>query len=275
MLLECPTRKTATNARETLSSVLGLAVAMERIDENYARGRYDYPQRSIRNDERFGVWMTTFGECMELLEAARKRDGCGMFERILVLGLCFGLRNGEIFGLNWGDVDFGRRLVKVRRTYVVGESGAVLVSPKTERGTRDIPMSDYAEARLLAFWRADAPEHGDVPVVRGPMGKRCYPKVAGKRFRKFIDQGWSDGYVAPRVTIMSLRHSFATAAIRSGMSVAAVSKILGHASTSVTVDRYVRYTVEDVRAEMPAIEAAMGIRQNRPSQTEEGEVVDR
>ena len=43
MVSGCPTRKTATNARETLSSVLGCAVEMGMIPVNPASFRYTYP----------------------------------------------------------------------------------------------------------------------------------------------------------------------------------------------------------------------------------------
>ncbi len=44
----------------------------------------------------------------------------------------------------------------------------------------------------------------------------------------------------PKITMMSLRHSFATAAIRSGVSVELVSKMLGHITIITTYNRYVR-----------------------------------
>lgn len=52
-LLACPTRKTATNARETLSSVLSLAVKTGVARVNVASYRYECP-------EAFGVWLTSF-----------------------------------------------------------------------------------------------------------------------------------------------------------------------------------------------------------------------
>ena len=72
MISGCPTRKTATNARETLSSVLGCAVEMGMIPVNPASFRYTYPGDGAADPERGGVWLTTFAEHMRLLGLLRE-----------------------------------------------------------------------------------------------------------------------------------------------------------------------------------------------------------
>jgi integrase/recombinase XerD len=47
-----------------------------------------------------------------------------------------------------------------------------------------------------------------------------------------------------RISAHSMRHSFATLAIRDGASIKAVSKYLGHSSTAITMDMYVHESLE-------------------------------
>lgn len=124
MISGCPTRKTATNARETLSSVLGCAVEMGMIPVNPASFRYTYPGDGAADPERGGVWLTTFAEHMRLLGLLRETQPGSCVERICVIGLCEGLRKGEVLALRWEDVDLARRELTVRGTYTQGIGGA-------------------------------------------------------------------------------------------------------------------------------------------------------
>ena len=72
MLSACPTRKTATNARETLSSVLGCAVEIGMLPVNPASLRYTYPGGGASDPERGGEWLITFGDHERLLGYLRE-----------------------------------------------------------------------------------------------------------------------------------------------------------------------------------------------------------
>src|SRR5262249_354670 len=61
-----------------------------------------------------------------------------------------GLRMGELRGLRWGDVDFGRRLIHVRRSVTRTTVGA----PKSGR-VRSVPMSDQVVRTLDDLSGAD------------------------------------------------------------------------------------------------------------------------
>ena len=53
------------------------------------------------------------------------------------------------------------------------------------------------------------------------------------------------GVDVPRITLHGLRHTAATSAIRAGENIAAVSKRLGHAQVSITLDIYTHYIPGD------------------------------
>jgi integrase len=65
------------------------------------------------------------------------------------LAILSGLRRGELFALRWRDIDEQARLLTVREAVYDG----VFATPKTEAGSRQIPLSDAA-LTLIAEWKA-------------------------------------------------------------------------------------------------------------------------
>lgn len=251
MLMSCPTKKAATNARGTLSSILGVAVEMGMIQNNPAGFRYQYPDASDLPPDNYGVWLQTFAEHRRLLERAAETHPCEPVERMLVLGLCFGLRKGEIFGLDWENVDFDARCIRIVQTYTCARGGASMSPPKTPRAVRAVPMTSYAESRMRAW----GPPSG--PVVVGRDGGRMNPRTAMKHVKRFVErESFADGSSIPRVTLHSLRHSFATACIDSGIEVSRVSKWMGHCDVSTTYNRYVKPTLAALESDAAIIDSA-------------------
>lgn len=248
MISSCDTKKVATNARETLSSILNLACEMELIAKNPAGYHYQYPQKGIHDKDHYGVWLSNFSEHREFLERINTLDAAPMLERIFILGLCFGLRKGEIFGLNWENVDFNKRTIHITQTYVVGKGGATLCEPKTERSNRVIPITSYAYDRL-SLWREDGALGA---IVTTQQGKRMNPNSGHHMVYRFLGKHPE----LPRVTIHSLRHSFATACINAGVEVSKVSAWLGHREVSTTYNRYVKPLLRDLQSEVSVIDAA-------------------
>ncbi len=248
MISSCATKKVATNARETLSSILNLACEMELIPKNPAGYRYQYPQKGIHDKDHYGVWLSTFSEHRAFLDRVSTLEASPMLERIFVLGLCFGLRKGEVFGLDWENVNLDKRTICITQTYVVGKGGAYLCDPKTERSNRVIPITSYAYDRLSA-WH----EEGAIgAIVTTQRGNRMNPSSGQYMVSRFLDKHSE----LPHVTIHSLRHSFATACINAGIEVSKVSAWLGHREVSTTYNRYVKPLLGDLQNEVSVIDAA-------------------
>lgn len=67
----------------------------------------------------------------------------------LLIALQTGMRRGEIVGLQWSDIDFESRMIRVRHNAVLGRyETTVSELMKTKAGRRDIPMSNEVEAWL-------------------------------------------------------------------------------------------------------------------------------
>lgn len=236
MISSCTTRKVAQNARSTLYNVLQMAVDLGIAQRNAAASRnFRMPREKGRSGEIHGEWLTSFPDHVAVIEEAR---GTPAFP-IVVLGLCFGLRMGEILGLDWEHVDMEAGVIHIVQTYVREEKGPDLLPPKTPRSVRDIPMTPTARRYLLELGP------GEGAVARSTLGGRMTPSGANKAMARFVNS-----HDVPRLTVLSLRHSFATSAIRAGANVASVSAWLGHASVATTLDRYVKPLQSDLRADV-------------------------
>lgn len=252
MISSCPTRKVATNARETLSSILGVAVEMEMLPGNPAGYRYQYPPAAEHPADHYGEWLTTFGQHWRALEALAKEYPGEPEERAVVLALCEGLRKGEVLGLDWADVDLSASELSVRRSYTVGKGGPSLTDPKTPRARRTIPLFAYARERMEAWGP------GDGPVVHGPRGGRMNPRTASKRLKAAVARLRSMGYDMPSITLYSCRHSFATACLDAGVEVSRLSAVMGHRDVSTTQNFYIKFKAADLHAGTGAVDEAFG-----------------
>jgi integrase len=146
---------------------------------------------------------------------------------LYVLAVTTGMRQGELLGLNWDDVDLTTGTVQVRRTVFNGQINA----PKTSSGRRTVKLSQTAlEALRKHSERGQAvwvfPTRNDTPVGSWNLIHRSwYPlkEAAGlPKGTRFHD----------------LRHTAATLLLHKNVNPKVVSEMLGHANVSITLDTY-------------------------------------
>ena len=238
MIDSCSSYKVATNARDTLRQILNIAVEKSYIRSNPATDKYSMPKREVYPTDHNGDWLTSFAAHDDFIA---KIDN-NLYKVIAVLGLSLGLRKGEIFGLDWEDVDFERRLVHIQRTYVKESTGHVLLPPKTKMSDRYIPLRKTSSEWLYSLWEQRGKPTGAICV--NTLGSRANPSVVAYKWTKYLKK-----HGLPYVTILNMRHSFATACLMAGMEISKVSRYLGHTSISTTAARYVRYKADDLVAD--------------------------
>jgi integrase len=154
-----------------------------------------------------------------------------------------GLRRGEITGLRWSDVDLVARKITVRRNRVTVDGRITEQSTKTKAGLRQVPLSGAAVASLLA-WQlrqaqeaeaaADAWQNSDGYLFTDELGQPLDPAYVTRLFRKLC----LEGEPLPPLSFHGLRHCAASLMLASGADIAVVSKLMGHASITVTSDVY-------------------------------------
>jgi integrase len=247
MLLGCRTRKVAENTRDTLRAILSEAVQLDLLTRNLAAGRYSMPDATgTAGKAKPEPWVTDFTEHRRIIEAA-VADGDAEAERLLVLGLCFGLRKGEILGMDWQSIDLDSGVLHVTQTYTNSEGQSDLTPPKTEASHRSIPLTPYATSALLRLIGGIS----RIGAVNSKHGRRMSPARAKSVLSAFFKRHPE----LPRLTCSSMRHSFATSAILGGVNVATVSRWLGHTDITTTLNRYVKPMQTDMEQAAKQIQA--------------------
>lgn len=167
--------------------------------------------------------------------------------RIVVrIGAATGMREGEIFGLRWRDVDLKERVIHVCRQFTHGE---MVEHAKTDAGLRDIGIDGKLATELTSWKLAQEPERrmADSLIVAtetgGPMSASNFLA------REFYPALKASGL--PRVVFHSLRHTASTILASSNTPPGTVHRILGHASFATTMKLYGGLTAE-------ALESAAG-----------------
>src|SRR5581483_1051175 len=149
---------------------------------------------------------------------------------IWATALYAGLRLGELQALNWNDIDFDRNLISVVRSW---DRHTGFIAPKSRSGSRRVPLATTLRRELLNHrLRLGKGGQGFVfPNQRGtgpfnPSTIALHAKAA-----------WSAAGLAP-ITLHECRHSYAAYMIAAGINTKALSTYMGHASITITLDRY-------------------------------------
>jgi integrase len=172
-----------------------------------------------------------------------------------------GARRGEVLGLRWREVDLTGARVLLGAQTLTAVSGRLVWQRhgKTAAATRDVALDATTLAVLIEHrarqaaaragvgprWHDD--EHGPL-VFTGPLGAPLRPDSFSRRFRALVA---ATG--CPPLDVHGLRHSYATAALRAGVSPEVLSRRLGHADIGITLGFYAHVRPADDR------DAALGV----------------
>jgi integrase len=234
--------KTAANALATLQSVMRFArrrgwIVADPVEQL----EHDKRPRPQRRRQRV----------LGRAEIERLLAACAPHDRLMLATVLYtGLRISEMLGLVWDDVDFATGVIHVRAQLSRAHHGAPArrVAPKTPASARDVPLvpqlarllsahrqqSRFARGSDWVFATARGTPYGHRNVSRRALGRAG--QLAGLN-----DDGW------PPLRFHDLRHTFASHLIIDlGLDPAQVSRILGHARITITLDIYT-HLFEDAR----------------------------
>jgi integrase len=153
----------------------------------------------------------------------------GQDAAIFAVAAYAGLRLGEVRGLRWSDLDFGDRLIHVRRAYV---RGAFKV-PKSGQ-VRSVPMIDQLIPLLDRLSRRRHFTDPDDLAFVNQRGDPVEESALRRRFWKALDRAGVE-----RVRFHDLRHSYGSLAVRA-YRLDEVRAYMGHAALAMTM-RYVHH----------------------------------
>ena len=212
-------------ATQALRQVLHRAVAWGMIDVNPAKVGVDNPTRRRKEQHPFESW----AELEAVAEVIGPRYG-----PMILFAAATGLRPAEWIALEKRDVDRTERVVYVRRSFTRAE----LKFPRTEASMRAVPLQARATDAL------DRIKDGSDSPLLFPGERGGYLDI--HHFRPFQ---WRPAQEAARITpprrVYDLRHTFATFALRAGISTFDLSRYMGASLTMI--DRHYGHLARDGR----------------------------
>lgn len=249
--------RTASHARVTLRRALSDAVRDGLVHRNVAA--LARPPRVTRRTIEPGRDYLDAAQLRRLLAvAAEYRIGA-----LVTIAATTGLRQGELLGLSWDDIDWAAGTLTVRRTMARAWGGGFeLSAPKTGRSRRSVNLAavtvdalrreqreqDAAREAVGTTW-----QDSDRLVFTDAVGRPLYATAVHRAFHQLLKAAG-----LPRIPFHGLRHSAATALLSAGVPLRVVSDLLGHSGIAITADYYAHVERDLRRDAADAMDRALG-----------------
>jgi len=193
----------------------------------------------------------TPGEVGVLLETAEGN----YFYPVFYTAVSSGLRQAELLGLRWRDIDLNMLSISVSQVLYKRRGVCVFKEPKTAHSRRRVAMTP----KLASFLREYRTERErlcrelskslglDDLVFPSIEGRPLDPCVLSHNFTKIVKKAGLEN-----VRFHDLRHTFASLALMRGAKIKVISEALGHASAAFTADTYC-HIIEGMQQEAMAL----------------------
>jgi integrase len=245
--------RTVAMIREVLRGALNVAVKMQMAERNAAA--LAPAPRQIKIEPR----MLTVEEAQRLF-AVTDQDRLAALYR---LAIYTGMRQAEIVGVRWQDVDLDAGTLRVRQTLQRIGKEIVTKEPKTPRSRRTLALPPSLLAALVdqkdrqAVERAKA---GNLWQESGLVFTTAVgtPLHARNLVREFKGHLRAAG-LPEETRFYDLRHAVVSILIADGVPITAISAMLGHALTSTTLNTYAHVLPGADRVTADAMERLLGM----------------
>lgn len=155
------------------------------------------------------------------------------------LALILGLRQGELLGLQWGDIDWEKQTLRVaRQVQTIPKQGTTITSTKSETSVRLLPLPPALLRALRAYLTSERErclEAGQVWTVERLLfgTSKMTPMLPRNLVRHFYGAR-TKAELSEDVDFHHLRHTVGAALVEAGVNEATIAAILGHSGGSVT-----------------------------------------
>jgi integrase len=240
-------QNTVKGAFLVLNKTFANAVRIEAIDKNpcslvntpKAKHRKSYMTDAQMNNFLASVWLEFDDE-----EHRHLLIAC-------LLAYYCGLRRGELCSLRWRNINFNQGTLTVDSAVGIRQGGQYLKDPKNFSSYRQFPIPEQMLKVLKDRYDEIKPAPNHFVCGRGEahLGLTQF----NIHFHAFAKKyNLTDAY-GTLLTPHLLRHNFGYSAVRSGSDIGALSRILGHANQSITLNVYSDTSPEAVKVGMDKI----------------------
>ena len=197
------------------------------------------------------------------------------------LSLYCGFRKGETLALQWSDIDFEKKEISITKSVKKKKKGVALKKPKTATSVRTVSLPEkilpllkqykreYALYRLQLGTEWKGAENLFIQSDGTLMGYSTSYQAFRRHLERYNDWVQNNREEAkkqgleplPNITLHGLRHSCATLLNYLDVNIIDISKVLGHAKASTTMDIYAHSFQEQNRVAANKLNAFLEERQ--------------
>lgn len=172
------------------------------------------------------------------------------FKLFYSLAIMTGARKGELLAITWNDIDFENCTLSISKEAVLLNKQIIIKEPKTKNSIRTIALPS-SMISLIKRYRAEWNEYklllgtaweGENNLFIQNNGKIMHPSTPYHKFIEIIENYNAncdnESEMLPKIPLHGLRHTSATLLISQNVDIKTVSKRLGHAQTSTTINIY-------------------------------------
>jgi integrase len=230
--------KTVRNHVNTMHSIFDIGMRLDWCQRNPVK----LADRPVIKTTETRIKFLSQAELEKLLALPYPADALGRIEPTLYLTAAMtGLRQGELLGLRWRDVDLDARRVRVVSPYVRGE----FADPKSEGSGRSVPLAQRVAEALGLLRESSYYSHDSELVFCHPESGN--PLDRSKLVRRF-KQRLREADVRP-IVFHELRHTFGTRMAGAGVPLRTIQHWMGHADAETT-QVYAHYQPAESEAEV-------------------------
>lgn len=216
-----------------VNSSLNAAEKEQLIPKNFASLMSDKPKVKKKALQ---VW--DISEVQSFLKTAK--DSNTRYYIAFHLALTTGMRQGEILGLRWSDIDFERKIISVNQT-LTHDGKELKVGTKTLTSIRSISIDSVTMDELQKhheFVNEEKLKAGDMYkdnnlVIGTNFGTPCTPRNLTRTWYKLLEISR-----LRKITFHGLRHTHASLLLKTNTHPKVVSERLGHSKIQTTMDIY-------------------------------------
>lgn len=151
------------------------------------------------------------------------------YHTLFMAAILTGLRQGELFGLKWEDVDWFSKQVHVRRSY----NNSRFYPPKTKTSNRKIDVPPQL-IKQLKEWRLACPASPHDLVFPNEAGQPLSPiNMVRRKFEPALKRAGVD-----RIRWHDLRHTYPSIQLDLDVNIKYLQNQMGHATINITLDTY-------------------------------------
>ncbi len=215
--------------KQAINDAMRLGIVPRNIFEVVRPPRYEPEPKQVLTEE----------QARQLLEAVRG----DRLEALYVLVLATGLREGELFALQWQDINFDEGTLEVRQGLQRTPDGYRIRNPKTRTSKRTIALASHVVEALREHRQRQELEKRVLGEIWDNTYDLVFPNAFGrpKKPANFIRKQFPRVLAKaglPDINFHDLRHTAATLLLRRGVHIKVVSEMLGHASVGITLGIY-------------------------------------